>query len=140
MSLNRVTLLGNVGKDPDVKHLENNNCVAQFSLATTKKGYTTKEGQTVADRTEWHSLVVWNKLAEVVEKFVKKGDKLYVEGELRYRSYDDQNGVKRYVTEIYVENMEMLTPKADNKPLPPMPDAPAGGSAFNDEPEDEPPF
>lgn len=136
MSLNRVTLLGNVGKDPDVRHLENN-CVAQFSLATTKKGYTTKEGQTVPDRTEWHSLVVWNKLAEIVEKFVKKGDKLYVEGELRYRSYDDQNGVKRYVTEIYVENMEMLTPKGDSKPLPPMPDEPVSSK---EEDEDEPPF
>ena len=136
MSLNRVTLLGNVGKDPDVRHLENN-CVAQFSLATTKKGYTTKEGQTVPDRTEWHSLVVWNKLAEIVEKFVKKGDKLYVEGELRYRSYDDQNGVRRYVTEIYVENMEMLTPKGDNKPLPPMPDEPVSSK---EEDEDEPPF
>lgn len=129
-------MLGNVGKDPDVRHLENN-CVAQFSLATTKKGYTTKEGQTVPDRTEWHSLVVWNKLAEVVEKFVKKGDKLYVEGELRYRSYDDQNGVKRYVTEIYVENMEMLTPKGDSKPLPPMPDEPVSSK---EEDEDEPPF
>lgn len=136
MSLNRVTLLGNVGKDPDVRHLENN-CVAQFSLATTKKGYTTKEGQTVPDRTEWHSLVVWNKLAEIVEKFVKKGDKLYVEGELRYRSYDDQNGVKRYVTEIYVENMEMLTPKGDSKPLPPMPDEPVSSK---EEDEEEPPF
>ena len=136
MSLNRVTLLGNVGKDPDVRHLENN-CVAQFSLATTKKGYTTKEGQTVPDRTEWHSLVVWNKLAEIVEKFVKKGDKLYVEGELRYRSYDDQNGVKRYVTEIYVENMEMLTPKGDSKPLPPMSDEPVSSK---EEDEDEPPF
>lgn len=136
MSLNRVTLLGNVGKDPDVRHLENN-CVAQFSLATTKKGYTTKEGQTVPDRTEWHSLVVWNKLAEIVEKFVKKGDKLYVEGELRYRSYDDQNGVRRYVTEIYVENMEMLTPKGDSKPLPPMPDEPVSSK---EEDEDEPPF
>ena len=129
-------MLGNVGKDPDVRHLENN-CVAQFSLATTKKGYTTKEGQTVPDRTEWHSLVVWNKLAEIVEKFVKKGDKLYVEGELRYRSYDDQNGVKRYVTEIYVENMEMLTPKGDSKPLPPMPDEPVSSK---EEDEDEPPF
>lgn len=129
-------MLGNVGKDPDVRHLENN-CVAQFSLATTKKGYTTKEGQTVPDRTEWHSLVVWNKLAEIVEKFVKKGDKLYVEGELRYRSYDDQNGVRRYVTEIYVENMEMLTPKGDSKPLPPMPDEPVSSK---EEDEDEPPF
>ena len=140
MSLNRVTLLGNVGKDPDVRRLENNACVAQFSLATTKKGYTAKDGQQVPERTEWHSLVAWNKLAEVIEKFVKKGDKLYVEGELRYRNYEDQNGVKRYITEIYVENMEMLTPKGDSKPLPPMPDAPAGGSDFYDEPEDEPPF
>ena len=138
MSLNRVTLLGNVGKDPDVRHLENN-CVAQFSLATTKKGYTTKEGQTVPDRTEWHSLVVWNKLAEIVEKFVKKGDKLYVEGELRYRSYDDQNGVKRNIVEIFADNMEMLTPRSATQPQS-APVQPVAQQPVADNPSDELPF
>lgn len=125
MSLNRVTLLGNVGKDPDVRYFDSGVCVAQFSLATTVKGYTTQSGQQVADRTEWHNLVAWRGLAQTIEKFVHKGDKLYVEGELRYRTYEDQNGVKRNITEIYLEKMEMLTPRADGKPLPPVPEEPA---------------
>lgn len=121
MSINRVTLLGNVGKDPDVRYLDSGVAVAQFSLATTVKGYMTQNGQQIADRTEWHSLVAWRGLAQTIEKYVKKGDKLYVEGELRYREYDDQNGIKKRVCEIYLEKMEMLTPKTDGRPLPPDP-------------------
>lgn len=125
MSLNRVTLLGNVGKDPDVRYLDSGVAVAQFSLATTVKGYVTQEGKTYPDRTEWHNLVAWRGLAQTVEKFVHKGDKLYVEGELRYRDYEGQDGVKRRVSEIYLDRMEMLTAKADKKPLPPDPGLPA---------------
>ena len=88
MSLNRITLLGNVGQDPSVKYLDSGVAVAQFSLATTVKGYTTQSGQQIADRTEWHNLVAWRGLAQTIEKFVRKGDKLYVEGELRYRDYE----------------------------------------------------
>ena len=125
MSLNRVTLLGNVGKDPDVRYLDSGVAVAQFSLATTVKGYTAQSGQTVADRTEWHNLVAWRGLAQTIEKYVKKGDKLYVEGELRYREYDGQDGIKRRACEIYLDKMEMLTPKGDGKPVPPIPEEPA---------------
>ena len=85
--------------------------MAQASLATTEKGYTLQNGTQIPDRTEWHNLIFRNKLAEVVDKYVHKGDKLYVEGKIRTRSYDDQSGIKRYVTEIFVDNMEMLTPK-----------------------------
>lgn len=126
MSLNRITLLGNVGKDPDITRLESGVAVAQFSLATTVKGYTTQSGGLVPDRTEWHSLVAWRGLADTIEKYVKKGDKLYVEGELRYREYESKDGIKRRVAEIYLDKMEMLTPKGDSKPLPPMPEEPAG--------------
>ena len=109
MSVNKVILIGNVGKDPDVRYLDNHVCVANLTLATTERGYTAQNGTQVPDRTEEHNLVFWRGLAETVEKYVHKGDKLYVEGSIRNRSYDDQNGVKRYVTEIFVDTMEMLS-------------------------------
>lgn len=108
MSVNKVILVGHVGKDPDVKHFDNGTAVASFSLATTEKGYTAQNGTTIPDRTEWHNIVCWRGLAKVAEQFVKKGSQLYIEGKIRSRSYDDANGVKRYVTEIYVDNLELL--------------------------------
>ncbi len=130
MSVNKVILIGNVGKDPDVRYLDNHVCVANLTLATTERGYTAQNGTQVPDRTEWHNLVFWRGLAETVEKYVHKGDKLYVEGNIRNRSYDDQNGVKRYVTEIFVDSMEMLTrpqQKADGTPQPQAPATPEPG-------------
>jgi len=109
--MNKVMLIGNVGKDPDVRYYEQDQAVAQLPLATTERGYTLQNGTQVPDHTDWHSLVFYRGLAKVVEQYVHKGDKLYVEGRIRYRSYDDQKGQRRYVTEILVENMEMLTPK-----------------------------
>lgn len=132
MSINRVTLLGNVGKDPDVRYLDSGVAVAQLSLATTVKGYTTQSGQQIADRTEWHNLVAWRGLAQTIEKYVHKGDKLFVEGELRYRDYEGQDGVKRRTSEIYLDRMELLNPKTEGKPLPPDPGVPAGRSASSD--------
>jgi single-strand DNA-binding protein len=129
MSVNKVTLLGNTGKDPDFKTFDNGGCVAQFTLATTKRAFTTKDGRQIPERTEWHNIVLQNGLAKVAQQYVHKGDKLYIEGELRTRSYDDANGVKRYITEIVATDMEMLTPKATGAgtqaPPPPAPDAPA---------------
>ena len=114
MSLNKVQLIGNVGKDPEVRYLDSGVAVATFPLATTDRAYTLANGTQVPERTEWHNIVLWKKLAETAEKYVHKGDKLYIEGKIRTRSYDDQNGVKRYVTEIFGDNMEMLTPKGTN--------------------------
>lgn len=111
MSVNKVILLGNVGKDPDVRYVDNSVAVATFPLATTERGYTLANGTQVPERTEWHNIVVWRGLAEICEKYVRKGDKLYLEGKIKTRSYDDQKGVKHYITEIYVDNMEMLSPK-----------------------------
>ena len=113
MSVNRVTPIGHVGKDPDVKHFDNGTAVASFSLATTEKGYTAQNGTTIPDRTECHNIVCWRGLAKVAEQFVKKGSQLYIEGKIRSRSYDDTNGVKRYVTEIYVDNLELLGGKSN---------------------------
>lgn len=111
MSVNKVILLGNVGRDPEVRYLDTGIAVATLSLATTDRAYTLANGTQVPEKTEWHNLVLWRGLAETAEKYVHKGDKLYVEGKIRTRSYDDQSGAKRYVTEIFVDNMEMLTPK-----------------------------
>ena len=112
MSVNKVILIGNVGQDSKITYYEGGNCVAQLSLATTEKGYTLQNGTQVPDRTEWHNIVLWRGLAETAEKYVHKGDKLYIEGKIRTRSYDDQTGAKRYVTEVFADTMEMLTPKS----------------------------
>ena len=111
MSVNKVILIGNVGKDPDVRYLDSGVVVATFSLATTERGYTLQNGTQVPDRTEWHNIVLWRGLAQTAEKYVHKGDKLYIEGKIRSRSYDDQNGIKRTIVEIFADNMEMLTPR-----------------------------
>ena len=108
--MNKVMLIGNVGKDPEVRYVDQGVCTAQVALATTR-GYTLPNGTQVPEKAEWHRLLFWRKLAETVEKYVHKGDKLYVEGSLRTRSYTDRQGVTRYVTEIWVDEMEMLTPK-----------------------------
>ena len=118
MAVNKVILLGNVGKDPDVKKLDSGISVASFSLATSERAYKLANGTQVPERTEWHNLILWRGLAEIAEKYVRKGDKLYVEGKIKTRSYDDKNGAKRYITEIFVDQMEMLSPKGDNAPTP----------------------
>jgi len=115
MSVNKVILIGNVGKEPDVKALDSGKKVANFPLATSDRGYTLANGTQVPERTEWHNIVVWGGLAEVVERYVNKGDKLYLEGKIRTRNYDDKQGIKRYMTEVYVDNLEMLgSPNKDD--------------------------
>lgn len=109
--MNKVMLIGNVGQDPVVRYYDADQAVAQVRLATTERGYTLQNGTTVPDHTDWHNLVFYHKLAKIVEQYVHKGDKLYVEGRIRYRTYDDKQGKRVYVTEIVAENMEMLTPR-----------------------------
>lgn len=109
--MNKVMLIGNVGKEPDVRYYDTDQAVATFSLATTERGYTLQNGTKVPEHTDWHTICTWSKLAKIVEKYVHKGDKLYIEGRIRYRSYDDQKGQRRFVTEIMAESIEMLSPK-----------------------------
>lgn len=109
MSVNKVILIGNVGREPNVRYIDRDVAVASLSLATSDRAYTLPNGTQVPERTEWHNLVFWRGLAQTVEKYVHKGDKLYVEGSIHSRSYDDQNGVRRTVVEIWVDNMEMLS-------------------------------
>lgn len=112
MAINKVILVGNVGKDPEVRHLDTGVAVANFPLATSET-YTAKNGERVTT-TEWHNIVLWRGLAEVAEKYVTKGRQLYIEGRIRTRSYDDKDGNKRYITEIYGDVMQMLGARADN--------------------------
>ena len=102
-------LIGNVGNEPDVHYFEADQAVAKLRLATTERGYTLPNGTQVPDRTDWHNLLFDKRLAKIVERYVHKGDKLYVEGRLRNRSYDDKRGIRHQYTEIEVENMEFLT-------------------------------
>lgn len=115
--MNKIMLIGNVGKDPEVKYVEQGVAVARLSLATTERGYALPNGTQVPDRTDWHNVILWRRLAEVVEKYVHKGDKLYIEGRVRYTTYDDKRGVRHNMTEIWADNMEMLSPKAQTNTL-----------------------
>ena len=108
-------LIGNVGRDPEVRYLDGssgNAKVATFTLATTER-YRDRNGET-RENTEWHNIVAWRNTADVVEKFVKKGTQLYIEGRIRTRSWDDQTGNKRYTTEIIADTLQLLGKKSDN--------------------------
>lgn len=111
--INKAILVGNVGKDPEVRYLDNGVAVAQFSLATSEN-YKDKSGNRQT-RTEWHNIVLWRGLAEVAEKYVKKGQPLYIEGRITNRSYDAKDGTKRYITEIVGNEMKMLGSKGSNE-------------------------
>ncbi len=119
MALNKVLLIGNVGRDPEVRYLEPNaqnagaNAkVATFTLATTER-YRDRSGET-RENTEWHNIVAWRNTADLVEKYIKKGMQIYIEGRLRTRSWTDQSGNKRYTTEILADNIQMLGRRQDN--------------------------
>jgi len=109
--VNKVILVGHLGKDPEIRHLEGNTSVATFTLATTES-YTNKQGQKV-DQTEWHNIVAWRGLADIAAKYLQKGKQVYIEGKIRSRSYDDKDGIKRYVTEIVADNITLLGRKED---------------------------
>ena len=104
--INKVILVGNLGKDPEVRTIQSGAQVAKFSLATSES-YTNKEGQKI-ENTEWHNVVLWRGLATIAEKYLKKGNKVYIEGKIRYRQYEDKNGVKKYITEIEAVEMMLL--------------------------------
>lgn len=109
--MNKVMLIGNVGKEPEVHYYDRDMAVAQVMLATTERGYTLQNGTQIPDHTDWHTVLLYKGLAKIAERYVHKGDKLYIEGKVRYRTYDDKRGVRKTVTEILAENMELLTPK-----------------------------
>ncbi len=112
MSVNKVMLVGNVGKDPEIRYLEGGAAVCKFSLATSEV-YKNRNGEKVTT-TEWHNIVLWRGLAEIAEKYVKKGMQLYIEGRIKTRSYNDKDGNTKYITEIVGDNMQMLGKRSDD--------------------------
>ena len=113
MAINKVILLGRVGKDPEVQQFDGGN-KASFSVATTERGFTTRDGKEIPEKTEWHNIVCWKGLSTIVERFVKKGDLIYLEGKITTRSWDSDNG-KKYITEIVADNIELLGNKSESK-------------------------
>ena len=127
MSVNKAILLGNVGREPEIRYIESNVPVARISLATSERAFTTANGTKVPERSEWHTVIAWRGLAEIVEKYVHKGTQIYVEGRITYRSWDDKNGVTRYATEIIADNLQLLGPRKNDTapaPQPPVPTEP----------------
>ncbi|MGJ7030785.1 single-stranded DNA-binding protein [Niabella hirudinis] len=122
--VNRVMLIGNLGKDPDVQVLEGNIAVAKFPLATTET-FKDRTGKLIS-QTEWHTVVLWRGLAELAQKFLRKASLVYIEGRLRTRSWEDKDGTKKYVTEVVGENLIMLDKKTEGVP---SPDEHSGGTS-----------
>ena len=139
MSVNKVILVGNAGDDAKVRYLDNNVAVANFSVATTERGYTLNNGTQVPERTEWHNIVAWRGLAEIAEKYVKKGTQVYIEGKIQSRSYTDKHGIKRFAYEILADNMQLLGRKSDSAEAP-APSAPAKKAAAKPAKAESAPF
>ena len=133
MGINKVILVGNVGRDVEFKSLPSGSNLAKFSLATTDHRSKDENGQ---PRTEWHNIVVWGRLAEFCSQYVTKGRQLYIEGQIRTRSYE-QDGQKKYFTEIHAFTIEMLGPRQGSEGPPSNPE-PGGGPSFPNDPDDVP--
>ena len=129
--VNKVILVGNLGKDPEVRYLDNGVAVANFSLATTEN-YKNKEGERVS-QTEWHNVVLWRGLAEVAEKYLKKGASVYIEGKIKTRKWEDKEGITRYSTEVLGDNMTMLGGKPSSENT-------IDQASQSDDPKDDLPF
>lgn len=141
MSVNKVILVGNVGKDPEVRYIDKDVAVANFPLATSEKGYTLQNGTQVPERTEWHNIVAWRSLATLAEKYIKKGTQLYIEGKIQTRSWE-KDGIKRYTTEIYAETIQLLGKKPETSEEPSVLVSPSPNSEVQAPPpgEDDLPF
>jgi len=114
MAINKVILVGNLGKDVEIRYTPSGDAVATFTLATGEK-FKGRDGE-MQERTEWHNIVVWHQLAEICAKYLQKGKQVYLEGKIQTRSYDDRDGNKKYITEIVCDKMQMLGHKDDGAP------------------------
>lgn len=149
-SVNKVILIGNLGKDPEIRSLENGTKLARFSIATSET-YTDKVTGERRSITDWHNIVVWRGLAEVVEKYLRKGQKVYIEGKLKTRSWQDESGEVKYSTEVVADNMTMLSSRRDDlSSSPTQPNfntgdtpekpKPMSGDILSDDDDDDLPF
>lgn len=121
MSVNKFIAIGYVVKDPETRTFDNGGQVSSFTLALNERGYTLPNGTVVPDRTEFANIVVWRGLAKIAEQYIRKGGLVYIEGKIRTRTYDDKNNIKRYVTEIYADSLELLGRKKDEESDPSQP-------------------
>ena len=128
MSVNKVILVGNLGKDPELRYTPSGTAVATFSMATTER-YKDRDGNKQT-KTEWHNIVAWRQLAEICGKFLHKGKQIYVEGKIQNRSYDDRDGNKRYISEVVINEMQMLGSRGDSG-YSPQPQGGAGAGGMN---------
>ena len=135
-SVNKGIIVGNLGTDPEVRTLTSGTKVARLNIATSET-YNNREGQKVTN-TEWHKVNLWRGLADIAEKYLTKGSSVYVEGKLRTRSYDDKDGITRYVTEIEGDNMTMLGGRGDSSPAPAQAAAPASSQPSSSQPATPP--
>jgi single-strand DNA-binding protein len=142
--VNKVILVGNLGKDPEIRHLENGRAVTNFTLATSET-YKNRNGEKVTN-TEWHNVVLWSPLAEVANNYLKKGSQVYIEGKITTRSYEDKDGVRKYITEIVGREMTMLGSRTiEQRPSAVMQESaqqnnPEAGENFQNSEEDDLPF
>ena len=148
-SINKAIIVGFLGQEPKISTLQSGTKVAQFSVATTERGYTLQNGTQMPDRTEWHNIVLWGKIAEVAGTYLHKGSSVYVEGKIRTRNYDDSNGIKRYVTEIHGDVLQMLDRRQESGTQRQQTQQqqqtyygqqPYGGGYMQQQDNDEPPF
>lgn len=114
-SLNQATIIGFLGDNPKINTTQNGRKMASFSVATTEKGYQKRDGTVIQDKTEWHNVVIWGSLAEIAEKYLHRGSSVFVQGKIRTRAYDDRNGVKKYITEIDADTLQMLDRKPNDQ-------------------------
>ena len=129
--LNKVMLIGRLGSDPEVRYTQDGPAVANFSIATSESWKDKNSGQKV-EKTEWHKIVAWTRLAELCGEFLKKGKEVYIEGKLQTRSWEDKDGQKRYTTEIVANNVQFLGSRSDS-------DKPQGATGqMNDWPDENP--
>lgn len=116
MAINKAILIGNLGKEPEARTLDNGTKVVTFSLATTEKGYTTQSGQQVPEKTYWHNIVAWRQLADIIERYCHKGDKIYIEGKITSRSYENAQKQTMWTTEIVADKIELLGSRQEQQP------------------------
>ena len=144
-SVNKVILIGNLGRDPEVRYLESGTAVANFPIATSESYKDRNSGERIT-KTEWHNIVMWRGLAEVAEKYLKKGNSVYIEGKLQTRNWQDKDGNTRYTTEVVADNMVMMGSREGGgeagaaQPQAAAVAAPAGAAASNNEGADDLPF
>lgn len=131
MSVNKCIFIGNMGHEAEIKTTEYGIKVAQFSIACTERGYIRSSGQQVPDRTEWIPVVAWRGLADTIEKYTRKGSKLYVEGHFTTRKYETKKGDKRVISEIIADTIELLDPRRSEQPLPQAPSLPENGNKLD---------